>query len=295
MSRRQAELLLAGVIVARSMSLLFAKKALATFAPFNLLAARFCLAFLILMVLFFRQVRRACLGDIRGGMLLGGVFFAVMTTEMYALRQTASSTVSFLVNTAIILVPLLQAALERRRPGKKDLISAGVTLIGVACLTLRGGLVAVSWGEGLCLLEALLYSCAILLTGSLSRRNDPLVLGIVQIGTMGVLSLAASFLFETPRLPQTGREWGMILALALVCSCFGFTFQPVAQRYIPAERAGQFCALNPLSATILGTVFLHERLGIWGLTGAGLILTAMLLHGRETPEPKTAPAGKRPA
>ena len=52
MSRKNAELLLAGVIVARSMSLLFAKKALDTLDPFNLLAARFCLAFLVLAVLF---------------------------------------------------------------------------------------------------------------------------------------------------------------------------------------------------------------------------------------------------
>ena len=278
MSRKNAELLLAGVIVARSMSLLFAKKALDTLDPFNLLAARFCLAFLVLAVLFFRPLRRASWSDIRGGMLLGAAFFAVMTTEMYALRQTASSTVSFLVNTAIIIVPLLKAAMEHSRPERKDLISAGVTLVGVACLTLRGGLVGLGWGEGLCLIEALLYSCAILLTSTLSRKRDPLVLGIVQIGTMGVLSLGASLLLETPHMPQTGREWAMVLALALVCSCFGFTFQPVAQRYVSAERAGQFCALNPLSATILGTIFLHERLGLWGMIGAALILAGILIQ-----------------
>ena len=79
-------------------------------------------------------------------------------------------------------------------------------------------------------------------------------------------------------MPQTGREWAMVLALALVCSCFGFTFQPVAQRYVSAERAGQFCALNPLSATILGTIFLHERLGLWGLIGAVLILAGILIQ-----------------
>ncbi|MCI5625872.1 MAG: DMT family transporter, partial [Clostridiales bacterium] len=225
-----------------------------------------------------RPLRRASWSDIRGGMLLGAAFFAVMTTEMFALRQTASSTVSFLVNTAIIIVPLLKAAMERRRPGRKDLVSAGVTLVGVACLTLRGGLVGLGWGEGLCLIEALLYSCAILLTSTLSRKRDPLVLGIVQIGTMGVLSLGASLLLETPHMPQTGREWAMVLALALVCSCFGFTFQPVAQRYVSAERAGQFCALNPLSATILGTIFLHERLGFWGLIGAVLILAGILIQ-----------------
>ena len=133
---------------------------------------------------------------------------------------------------------------------------------------------------------ALFYTAVILLTGVLSRRGDPLVMGVAQVGTIALLATGASLLFETPRLPQTGREWGSILALALVCSCFGFTFQPVAQRYVSAERAGQFCALNPLSATILGTIFLHERLGLWGMIGAALILAGILIQsvGEKTPD-----------
>lgn len=288
MSTRNAELLLAGVIVARSTSLLFAKTALETMSVFNLLGVRFCVAFLVLAVLFFRQLRRAGRRDILSGMLLGVAFFAVMTTETYALKRTDSSTVSFLVNTAIVIVPLAQAALERRCPGRWELMAAGMTLTGVACLTLRGGGLSLGLGEGLCMVEAVLYAGAIMLTSSLSKKGDALVMGVVQIGTMGVLSAAASLLLEQPHLPQTGVEWGCILVLALVCSCFGFTFQPVAQRYVSAERAGQFCALNPLSATILGMIFLHERLGVWGVVGAALILASILVQSVGETAPVTA-------
>ena len=118
------------------------------------------------------------------------------------------------------------------------------------------------------------------------------VLGILQVGFIGLLGLAAAFLLEMPRLPQSGGEWGMILMLALVCSCFGFTLQPVAQRYVSAERAGTFCALNPLTAASLGTVFLHERLGLWGLAGAALILTGILIQslGERQRAPRLAKA-----
>ena len=58
---------------------------------------------------------------------------------------------------------------------------------------------------------------------------DPLLSGVVQVGFLGVLALIASFLFETPHLPGSGTEWLVVLALALVCSGFGFTLQPVAQ------------------------------------------------------------------
>lgn len=191
-----------------------------------------------------------------------------MTADMYALRIAPASTVSFLENTAIILVPLVQAALLRRRPGRQELLA---------------------------MTAALFYTGVILLTGVLSRKGDPLVIGVIQIGTIALLATGASLLFETPRLPQTGREWGSILALALVCSCFGFTFQPMAQCHVSAQRTVQFCAISPLSAAVQGSVFYHENLGPLGLIGAGLILAAILLQGGKQPERAAAPGKERPA
>lgn len=157
-----------------------------------------------------------------------------------------------------------------------SLLCAGVTLLGVGFLTLRSG-VGFGPGEGLCLLEACLYAAAIILIGKFSRAGDPLVLGMFQIGFLG-LGAAASLLLESPHLPGTAREWGVILALALVCSCFGFTFQPVAQRYTTAERAAQLCAVNPLSTAVLSAVFLHETMDILEIIGAALILCGIVLH-----------------
>lgn len=170
-----------------------------------------------------------------------------------------------------------------------ELLPAGLALLGVACLTLRGGVAGVGRGELLAMTAALFYTAVILLTGVLSRKGDPLVIGVIQIGTIALLATGASLLFETPRLPQTGREWGSILALALVCSCLGFTFQPIAQ------RAAQFCAIGPLSASTLSAVFYHERFGPVGLAGAGLILAAILLQGGKQPERAAAPGKERPA
>ena len=44
----------------------------------------------------------------------------------------------------------------------------------------------------------------------------------------------------------------MMLMLVVVCSCFGFAFQPVGQKYVPAETAAVFTVVNPLTASILG-------------------------------------------
>ena len=57
MSRRQAELLLAAVILTRSTGYLFSKAGIESLGVFNLLAARFLLAFALLAIIFFRKFK----------------------------------------------------------------------------------------------------------------------------------------------------------------------------------------------------------------------------------------------
>lgn len=283
-SRSRAELLLAGVITARATSYLFSKLIMQSMSMFNMLGIRFLLAFTLLLILFFKRIRKINRKTFAAGAVMGCLYFLVMTAELNGLKRTSSGNVSFLENTAIVIVPLLQAVLLRRFPRWKAVICALLCLIGVGFLTIGSGM-AFGAGEMFCMLAAFLYACAILTTDRLTHGNiDALAAGIVQVGMIGALSLTASLLFEAPRLPSGMLEWTGIAMLAVVCSGFGFTLQPVAQSGTTAERAGMFCALNPMVATILGIVFLHEAFTIQSAVGGGLILAGILIS--ELPEPK---------
>ena len=283
-SRSRAELLLAGVITARATSYLFSKLIMQSMSMFNMLGIRFLLAFTLLLILFFKRIRKINRKTFAAGAVMGCLYFLVMTAELNGLKRTSSGNVSFLENTAIVIVPLLQAVLLRRFPRWKAVICALLCLIGVGFLTIGSGM-AFGAGEMFCMLAAFLYACAILTTDRLTHGNiDALAAGIAQVGMIGALSLTASLLFEAPRLPSGMLEWTGIVMLAVVCSGFGFTLQPVAQSGTTAERAGMFCALNPMVATILGIVFLHEAFTVQSAVGGGLILAGILIS--ELPEPK---------
>ena len=271
MKEHKYEVLLASVIAARATSFIFSKMILEYIDTFNLLAIRCLLAFAILAVLFFKRLRDMPFKTVISGVIVGILFFLVMSAELTALKE-----VSLLENCAIIFVPLLEAILLWRLPSGRIMISALAAFLGVACLTLaQGGLTGgVFWG----LLSAVLYAIAIIVTAKVSQGSgDPLCIGIVQVGTMGVLALSASFLFETPALPAGSRQWIMIGILAVVCTCFGFTLQPMAQSRISAERAGIFCAISPAIATLLGVAVLHENIGFLGIAGLILILSSIVI------------------
>ena len=87
---------------------------------------------------------------------------------------------------------------------------------------------------------------------------------------------APTIFFEEIRLPESGQEWGAVLALAIICSGVGFTIQPFGQKYTTPERAGILAVFNPLTAAVLGVIFLHETMTGSMIIGAVMILISIL-------------------
>lgn len=273
-SARSYELLLIAVIAARATSFIFSKMILESLAPFNLLAVRFIIAFVLLALIFNKAVRSLAARDLLAGTVIGTAFFITMACEMIALTQAASSLVSLLENCAIIFVPLLEILLYKKLPGKLTVISTGMAMLGVVLLALGQGELSggFTWGlaAGLC------YAAAIIVTERLSHGSTA-TLGIVQVGTMGVLSFLAMLLTETPQLPQSGSQWLMLAMLIIVCTGFGFTLQPMAQSHVSAARAGLFCAVSPAIAALLGVTVLGEPFGTLDVLGLVLILASIVM------------------
>lgn len=275
LNQKQSEILLASVIFARSTSLLFSKLAMGALAPFNLLALRFGIAFALLLLLFHKRLKDITRKELLCGCILGILFTTTMGFELFGLRLTDTATTAFIENSAMVLVPLLQMLIFRKFPRRIDVIAIllAITGIGFLTLTASGGLL--SGGCIYLMFAATFYASAILAGKEFSAMGDPFRIGAVQVGAIGLFSLVLSLTFEQPRLPQTGAELLMVLALAVVCSGFGFTLQPVAQRGTTAERAGSMCAITPLSASVLGIIFLKESISAAKVTGAIFIMAGL--------------------
>ena len=187
-------------------SFVFNKLGLGTMTAFNLLAVRFLLAFALLALVFYRKLRHVGRRTLLRGALLGGLFFLIMSGEMFSLRTVDSGTVSLLENMAILFVPLLESAISRRLPRPATLLSAAVALVGVALLTSAGGAFRIGVGECIALCTALVYACAIITTDRLSHRDGTFALvhqGCAELGFLGFYALIGAAV-RSPRLPQTG-------------------------------------------------------------------------------------------
>jgi len=274
-TQTRAELLMASLILARSTSYVMSKIGIRSLGTFNLLGLRFTIAFLFLLPFGWNRLKHVSKKTILHGMLLGASFFTVMTMEITGLHTTNASTASFLENTAIVFVPLFEAILHKSLPKTSVLASTLLCIGGVALLTINGQKFTLTSGELFCLMAAVFYATSIILTDRISKQDDPLALGIIQVGSMGLFGFIASVFVEQPRLPSSPLEWQVILGLAIICSGFGFTLQPVAQRNISSSRVGLFCALSPIGAAVSSLLFLGESIGTRELLGMMLILFGM--------------------
>ena len=276
---RSAEYLLMGIISLRATSFMFSKLCLQTMTSVNLLGLRFSVAAIVLCLIFLRRLMKTLtLRDAGKGILMGCIYFLVVNCELTGLKTVSSATGSFLENMAIIIVPLLEAVLCRRLPKKRELICALLAVCGVALLTLKPEGLVITGGEGFLLLAALFYASGIIVTSRLSREGDTLNMGIIQVVTLGLLNLLSALLTGNFTLPETDAQWGMILCLALLCTCLGFTLQPVAQSRTSSEKASLFCAISPLVAGILSVAVMHEGLTLSGALGELLILLVLIFR-----------------
>ena len=294
MNRTKAKLLLISVFVARGTSFLFSKTLMATLAPMSVLAVRFLLAFVILALVFHKKLLDCDRNSLRGGIILGVLYTVWMAFEMFGLCLIDSGVSSLIENMAIVLVPTFAAVLSRSFPQKKTMFCALLAVAGVGFLSFtQGGSASGRVGIILTIFAALTYAVCIMTTGNVSRNADPLTVGMIQLGTMGVLSFAASLLTGSFEVAQSARQWLMMLLLVLLCSCFGFAFQPLGQKFLPAEEAAVLTAVNPFTASIMGILVANESISVSKIAGYILILSALVLYNIQTDQLLNFHIGKR--
>ena len=117
MSSKKEELLMASVMLSWGSSYLLMKVGLNGIGPFNLIALRFGLAFLCMLIAFLPRFRsftwRTCLK----GALMGTILFLIFTGMVCGVNRTTASTAGFLTCTTTVLVPILESVLKRTHPG----------------------------------------------------------------------------------------------------------------------------------------------------------------------------------
>lgn len=245
------------------------KEALDTIPVSLLLAVRFTLAGLLLA--WAKWNRRAVVP----ALILGLLSFAGFSAQTIGLSITSASNAAFITGLSVILTPILGAIFWGKRLAPRVFLAAVVALIGLALMTLRDGVASVNAGDVWVLLTALTYALYIVYLGEVAGKVPATPLVMMQHIPMALLAWlwAAPEVHLLPTVPLS--TYLAILYLALVATALVGILQTYAQRVVPAHLAALIFVLEPAFAGLFAYIVLGEKLGAWGLVGAGLMLVAM--------------------
>lgn len=244
--------------------------------PMFFVGVRFLVAGLAAALVFRRSMRGMTRLELGAGTAIGLMIFLGYGLQTQGLQTINSSTSAFLTALYVPLVPLLQWAVFRKRPGAMMLSGAGLAFVGLLLLAgpdaVRTGL---GPGEFATLLSTLPMAAEIVLISAFARKIDLGRVTVVQLLVAGLLGFAA--------MPAVGEaapafSWYWVLpAVGLgAASCLIQATMNWAQKSVSPTRATIIYAGEPVWAGIFGRLA-GDRMPALALCGAAVIVLGTLV------------------
>ncbi|HWP69089.1 MAG TPA: DMT family transporter [Rectinemataceae bacterium] len=207
--------------------------------------------------------------------LAGSVMFIGSSFQQIGLVTTTAGNAAFVTSLYVVIVPLI-GSLFGRKTCIKDYLAAVVSVIGLYIITIGGGF-AMAPGDLLVLAGSFFWALHILVISRFASAVDPVELSAGQFAVCGLLSFAASLIFESH--PYEGVFSAAIpLLYGGLFSCgVAFTLQIVAQRTSPPAHASILLAMEGLFGAIGGVLLLGEPTTLRLFAGGTLMLAAAIL------------------
>jgi drug/metabolite transporter (DMT)-like permease len=244
--------------------------------PLSLLAWRFGLAALVLLVVGWDHARELDREDRSRAVLLGTFLALGFVLQTVGLQETLAGVSGFLMGASIFLTPVAASVFFTEHVGTRGWTAVAAGSTGLALLA--GGVTG-----GSLLGSVLTLGGAVGVTGhitGLSQWATPRnALGLTawSVAVVAVLCALAAATTSGLSAPPDAAAWGSMAYLALVATCLGFAVQARAQSALTAAGAAVIRTMEPVFAAVIAWLAGERGLGPVGWAGGALGVGSMLL------------------
>lgn len=245
-------------------------------SPLLLIAIRFLIGGGLMLLLFGRRLFPIPRQAILKGSILASFLFLGFVTQNIGLTITTASKSAFITGMMVIFVPLLQVVIERRPPRLGNVVGVAIVTLGLWCLTSPEG-ESFNTGDALTVLCAVLFAVYIVYLDVVSKEMTTEQLVAIQMFATGLMAVAATAVFETPRFVASARAIAAMAYLTLLATVLTTYVQTRFQKDTTPTRAVVIFSVEPVIATAIAYVLLGETLGPLGVLGGALIIGGVLV------------------
>jgi drug/metabolite transporter (DMT)-like permease len=258
-------------------SFILTQNSISEMPTFNFLAIRFFLAFIISSAIFAGKMLKIGKKELKYGFLLGLLLYCTYAFQTVGLNYTTVSKSAFITGFNVVLVPVFSSMMMKVKLEKKVYFSVAAAFAGLALMTLNQSISSINRGDIYTLITAAACALYIILVGKYTSEVESVSFAIIQLGVVGLLSMITSLIAEKPIFPSDSGIWFNIVVLSVVCTSGAYIVQSIAQKFTSPTHTALIYSAEPVFAGIFAYIINGEVLGLRGIIGAGLILSAMIV------------------
>ena len=279
-SHRKAAAWMAGWLTAMLVMAVAGREAMRTLHVFQVMEMRSVLGFVMLWPLLHASGGFAAMRTRRIGRHLARntVHYAAQFGWFLALTMIPIAQVVAIEFTMPIWTALLAVAFLGERLGAARIIAVALGLVGVAVIV-RPGLEHVDPGQLIALAAAVGFAISIILVKSLTATESAVSIIFWMLVVQSAIGVVpAALVWRTP----TAAVWPWIGVIAL-CGTYSHYCMTQALRHADAMMIVPMDFLRVPLTAVAGWLVYDERIDLFTVLGAGLILVANLLNLRRSP------------
>jgi drug/metabolite transporter (DMT)-like permease len=195
-------------------------------------------------------------------------------TQTYGLRTVSPSVSGFITGMGVVFTPVFLWLILRRNINRNIWMSVGLSLAGLALLSLHGW--AFGTGELLTLACAVFVALHIIALGEWSPRYDTYELTIIMITTVAIMCLVAAAPGGITAPPDL-TTWVTVGITAVLATAAAFFIQTWAQSLLSPSFTAVVFTMEPVFAGVFSIAIGGERPTYRMFIGAVCVLAAMLI------------------
>jgi EamA-like transporter family. len=165
----QAEIYLLIIVIIWGSTFALIKGVIDTIPPYTYLAYRFLLAALILVVIFWKRLKRLNIMVLEKGSLIGIFLFLGYTLQTVGIKYTTATKAGFITGLSVVLVPIISHFFIKDKVSRSSVIGVVLAFIGLWFLNYSGSF-SFNLGDFLVLLCAFSFAMHIISVGLFGKK-----------------------------------------------------------------------------------------------------------------------------
>jgi len=275
---RLSAIALLSITVIWGWTFVLVKQGMTEIGPLSFLAARFGVAFLVLVIMLHGTLRRIDRRSLIRGSAVGIALFLGYLFQTWGLVYTTATRSALLTGLSVVIVPIVASILLHKRVQLAVWLGATFAVGGLFLLVAGNGqLGAMNRGDILTLACAVSFALHIILVDRFVRHSDYRQLLLVQVGVVSLLSLIGAVTVERSVPALSGSLIEGILVTGILATAAALYVLNRFQSHSTASYTAIILTMEPVFAGLFGFVLLGETMGPWQWLGSALILMGMAI------------------